>query len=271
MDSFVHNALLVNFEFVLTMADEGMVKMFRTLDESKLRGFLGVSGLVYEKSVTQFLENSMFGNAEIITIVSGVKVVADMSEMFSMNGAPFKLLSKKKDMEVEYQLLKNIVAKSLTVKAGSFDAVTTKCFEIIRIRRAAQPTVREDVTNGSWGIYGSTSPECVEHQVRSHRNIEESSFHQTRGCDKAAWGEGSKTCRAKKKKALQGSKQNVEGISRQTAQMRSKASFESVEHPLETIFMTKPVKRAHSKRTKKLKPLRAILAGAAQVTIPVLE
>ncbi|KZV46202.1 hypothetical protein F511_21353 [Dorcoceras hygrometricum] len=46
------------------------------------------------------------------------------SETFSTTDSPLCRSSKKKDMKVEYRLLNDIVAKSLTTNAGSFDAVT---------------------------------------------------------------------------------------------------------------------------------------------------
>ncbi|KZV50684.1 hypothetical protein F511_29288 [Dorcoceras hygrometricum] len=95
MASFVVNALQVNFESVLIMDDAGMVKMFRSLDTSE--GMVRFSGLPS-------------------------KAVADMKKMlFSVTDAPFKPSNKKKNMKVEYRLLHDIVAKSLSTKAGSFD------------------------------------------------------------------------------------------------------------------------------------------------------
>ncbi|KZV34158.1 hypothetical protein F511_30055 [Dorcoceras hygrometricum] len=121
MENFINNTLQFNFDSVLTMADEGMVKMFQTLEESGLRGFLGVSGSVYEHDLTQFYEKWMFVNGEIVSTVSE----------FSKTGAPFQTSSNKKDMKVEYRLLNDIVAKSLTAMAGSFDAMTIERFDIM--------------------------------------------------------------------------------------------------------------------------------------------
>ncbi|KZV31225.1 hypothetical protein F511_09419 [Dorcoceras hygrometricum] len=54
MASLTSNALHINFDFVLTLYDEGMVRMFCTLESSGLRCFLGVLGSVYEEALTQF-------------------------------------------------------------------------------------------------------------------------------------------------------------------------------------------------------------------------
>ncbi|KZV41376.1 hypothetical protein F511_37935 [Dorcoceras hygrometricum] len=60
MASFTINALQVNFESVLSMDNIELVKMFRSLEESGLRGFLGVSGSVFEGSLTDFFANASF-------------------------------------------------------------------------------------------------------------------------------------------------------------------------------------------------------------------
>ncbi|KZV49878.1 hypothetical protein F511_31684 [Dorcoceras hygrometricum] len=46
------------------------------------------------------------------------KALEDMKVVYSLAGAPFKPSSMKKEMKVEYRLLNDIVAKSLTAKAG---------------------------------------------------------------------------------------------------------------------------------------------------------
>ncbi|KZV14370.1 hypothetical protein F511_43515 [Dorcoceras hygrometricum] len=54
-----------------------------------------------------------------------------MKVMFSLSGVPFKPSNKKKEMKVEYCLINDIVAKSLTTKAVSFDVVTSERFEMM--------------------------------------------------------------------------------------------------------------------------------------------
>ncbi|KZV19196.1 hypothetical protein F511_19076 [Dorcoceras hygrometricum] len=159
MDYFTVNALQVNFEYVLSMDIAGMVKMFKSLEESGLRGFLGVSGSVFEGDLIEF-----FANATVIagTIVSTMtkrkmvvtkdvfaemfqlltegmvsfselpaKAVVEMKVLFSATGVPFRPPNKKKDMKVEYRMLHDIVAKSLSAKAISLDLVTTKKLEMM--------------------------------------------------------------------------------------------------------------------------------------------
>ncbi|KZV32871.1 hypothetical protein F511_23997 [Dorcoceras hygrometricum] len=130
MASFTVTALQVNIESMLSMDNAGMVKMFKSLEESGLRGFLGASGSVFEGALTEF-----FANASVIagTIVSTMakwkkvitkdvfvevfhlpskglvsfsglpaKAVADMKVLFSGADVPFRPPKKMKDMKVEY-------------------------------------------------------------------------------------------------------------------------------------------------------------------------
>ncbi|KZV32449.1 hypothetical protein F511_15707 [Dorcoceras hygrometricum] len=157
MASFTVSALQVNFESVLSMDNAGMVKMFKSLEESGFRGFL-VSGSVFEGALTELFANTSIIAGTIVSIVAKrrmvitkdvlrsvsssnrrivsflglpAKTVADMKVFFSAIDVPFRPLSKKKDMKVEYRLLHDIVAKSLSAKAGSFDVVTTEKFEMM--------------------------------------------------------------------------------------------------------------------------------------------
>ncbi|KZV49319.1 hypothetical protein F511_38899 [Dorcoceras hygrometricum] len=125
MASFTVNALQVNFESVLSMDNAGMVKMFKSLEESGLRVFLGASGSVLEGALTEFFANATVITETIVSTVAKRKIVImkDVNSEMSPN--------KKKDMKVEYRLLHDIVAKSLSVKAGSFDVATTEKFEMM--------------------------------------------------------------------------------------------------------------------------------------------
>ncbi|KZV17991.1 hypothetical protein F511_21147 [Dorcoceras hygrometricum] len=131
MASFIVNALQVNFESVLSMEDAGMVRMFRSLEQSGLRGFLGVSGSVFEGTLTQFFANAsmivgtvvntaanrnmvitmdVFAEAfhlpiEGMVSFSGLsaKEMVEMKALFSTSEAPFKPSNKKNDMKEEQQ------------------------------------------------------------------------------------------------------------------------------------------------------------------------
>ncbi|KZV18794.1 mucin-2-like [Dorcoceras hygrometricum] len=67
---------------------------------------------------------------EGLVIFSG-KAVADMKVLFSATTVSFKSSSKKKEMKVECRLLNDIVAKLMTNKASSFDAMRAGRFEMM--------------------------------------------------------------------------------------------------------------------------------------------
>ncbi|KZV18287.1 hypothetical protein F511_24254 [Dorcoceras hygrometricum] len=125
--SFTVNTLQVNFESVLSMEHEGMVKMFRSLAASGLRGFLG---MVITKSVIaeafQLPTEGMVGFTDLPS-----KAVAEMKMVFFGTDVPFRPSNKKKEMKVEFRLLHDIVAKELCAKARSFDVVTSAKLEIM--------------------------------------------------------------------------------------------------------------------------------------------
>ncbi|KZV47892.1 hypothetical protein F511_05615 [Dorcoceras hygrometricum] len=103
------NALRVNFDTMLTMEHSGMVKMFKSVEDSRLKIFLERSGSVYEEAILEFFTN--------VKILAGTIV----------NLAP----NKKRDMPIEFRLLHDIVAKDICAKAGSFDQVTSEKLDLM--------------------------------------------------------------------------------------------------------------------------------------------
>ncbi|KZV38510.1 hypothetical protein F511_40423 [Dorcoceras hygrometricum] len=57
--------------------------------------------------------------------------VYDARSIFSKKGVQVEIHGKKKHMKYEFRLLNDILAKAVTVKAGSFDAVTTEQFQMM--------------------------------------------------------------------------------------------------------------------------------------------
>ncbi|KZV58550.1 cell division control protein 2C-like [Dorcoceras hygrometricum] len=155
--SFIANAYQVHFESVLAIPDhEGMLNMFRALEASGLRGFLGCESVLYDKELEQFFDRALVQNGDITDAVSGKffsvsqsrfaeifaipteglvdffdvlkNMVYDARSIFSKSGEQVSTHGKKKFMTYEYLLLNDILAKAITVKAGSFDAVTNEHF-----------------------------------------------------------------------------------------------------------------------------------------------
>ncbi|KZV32751.1 hypothetical protein F511_31899 [Dorcoceras hygrometricum] len=155
--SFITYALQVDFESVLKISDhEGMVNMFKALEASGLCGFLGCPSVFYEKELEQFFDTALVQDGDITVAVSGkffaisetrfaevlklpTEGLVDLSEMpknlvydarsiFSKSGEPIPTYGKKRLMKYEFRLLNDLLAKSITVKAGSFNAVTHEIF-----------------------------------------------------------------------------------------------------------------------------------------------
>ncbi|KZV47983.1 hypothetical protein F511_32151 [Dorcoceras hygrometricum] len=69
---FPTNETWVNFDSVLEIQDnEGMVQMFRALEDTGLRGFLGCPSVLYEQELEQFFDTDMVQDGDITCAVSG--------------------------------------------------------------------------------------------------------------------------------------------------------------------------------------------------------
>ncbi|KZV28034.1 hypothetical protein F511_29822 [Dorcoceras hygrometricum] len=155
--SFISNALQVNFDSVLGFSDnEGMVNMFKSLESTGLCGFLGCPSVLYEDELVSFFANSIVKDNEVLSCVQGKFVeitedifasvfelptdgltylskvpkdlIFDAKSIFSMSGEPVKISCKKREMKYEFRLLNDILEKSVSVKAGSFDVVMHERF-----------------------------------------------------------------------------------------------------------------------------------------------
>ncbi|KZV36042.1 hypothetical protein F511_33362 [Dorcoceras hygrometricum] len=150
--SLTANALQVNFDSVLTFPEEGMVRMFKALESTGLRGFLGCPFVLYEQDLEQFFSVAFVKENEVISAVHGKFIglseelfagtfglptagltdlskvpkdlVYDAKSIFSASGEMVKTSCKNREMKFEFRLLNDILAKSVTVKFGSFDVVT---------------------------------------------------------------------------------------------------------------------------------------------------
>ncbi|KZV21078.1 pentatricopeptide repeat-containing protein mitochondrial [Dorcoceras hygrometricum] len=114
------DALQVNFDSVMSFPNEDMVQMFKGIESNGLRGFLGCLSVL-----VAFFAHSLLP-IEGLTYMDDVPKALINAEMtdFSTSGALIKTSCKKKEMKVEFRLLNDILAKTVTAKAGSFDAVT---------------------------------------------------------------------------------------------------------------------------------------------------
>ncbi|KZV57371.1 hypothetical protein F511_27683 [Dorcoceras hygrometricum] len=157
--SFYSNSVHVDFESVLAMGEPGMVSMFQALIASGLQGFLGCPAVVYEDALVEFFANGTVRDGLVVSSVNGVVVeiseelfaetfdlpvvgLADVSEMpkdkifdarsiVSLSGEPVILSGPKSQLKMHYRLLCDIMAKSISVKAGSFNEITVEKFSLL--------------------------------------------------------------------------------------------------------------------------------------------
>ncbi|KZV23396.1 hypothetical protein F511_43525 [Dorcoceras hygrometricum] len=129
-----------------------MVHMFETLIATGLKNFLGCPAVFYEAALTEFFTNGSVRDGLVGSTVNGVTVeisekvfaaafdlpidgltdlsdvpknlVFDARSLFSVSKEQVSISCLKKEMKIEYRLLHDILAKTLFVKVGSFDAVT---------------------------------------------------------------------------------------------------------------------------------------------------
>ncbi|KZV48317.1 hypothetical protein F511_29321 [Dorcoceras hygrometricum] len=141
------------------MEHAGMVRMFKNLEDTGLRGFLEGTTPLFESAIVEFLPNARVLAGTIVSTVCGQKLVvtedifsgtfklptegvqnfsgiptetiAEMRTRFSATTVPFQSSGKKRDFLFEYRLLHDIVAKPLCAKEGSFDKVTCEKFEFM--------------------------------------------------------------------------------------------------------------------------------------------
>ncbi|KZV52508.1 dystroglycan-like [Dorcoceras hygrometricum] len=156
--AFITYSYQINFESVLMMHDhDGILNMFKALETSGVRGFLGCESVLYEKELV--FETALVHGEDITGAVSGKffsisqaqfahvfalpteglinfsevpkDKVYDARTFFSKKGEQVEIHGKKKPMKYEFRLLNDILAKAVTVKAGSFDAVTVERFQMM--------------------------------------------------------------------------------------------------------------------------------------------
>ncbi|KZV25094.1 dystroglycan-like [Dorcoceras hygrometricum] len=141
------------------MENPGIVSVLNALMASGLEGFLGCPAVIYESELVDFFNNGFVRDGLVVSTVNGVPVefseqlfaetfelpidgLADLSEMpmdkifdsrsiVSFSGEPVSLSGRKGQMKIEYRLLCDIMAKSISVKAGSFNALTVEKFSLL--------------------------------------------------------------------------------------------------------------------------------------------
>ncbi|KZV17463.1 hypothetical protein F511_42377 [Dorcoceras hygrometricum] len=125
------NTVHVCFESVLAMDNAGLVAMFESLVDTGLKGFLGCSAVIHEAALLEFFANgSVRDGLVVLTDLSEIPkdLVFDARSIVSLSGEPVSMSGKKKELAIVFRLLCDILAKTISVKAGSFDAITQEKF-----------------------------------------------------------------------------------------------------------------------------------------------
>ncbi|KZV31961.1 actin-interacting protein 1-like [Dorcoceras hygrometricum] len=157
--SLVSNTNQVHFANVLAMDNSEMVAMFEALVASGLNGFLGCMSDIFESALIEFYQNASVRDGKVVSTVQGelveiseevfartfqlsVEGLIDINEVpndlifyarteFSFTGEQLTTSCKKREIKIEYRLISDIVAKSITVKAGSFDVLSDGATETV--------------------------------------------------------------------------------------------------------------------------------------------
>ncbi|KZV35358.1 hypothetical protein F511_37820 [Dorcoceras hygrometricum] len=105
--SYISNALQINFDSVLEITDNAeMVSMFKTLESTGLKGFLGCPSVLYERELEQFYDTAMVKEGDITCEVSGKVVVISEDRFAGMFGLPTEGLVNLSEEMVDKTLKK---------------------------------------------------------------------------------------------------------------------------------------------------------------------
>ncbi|KZV29093.1 hypothetical protein F511_06588 [Dorcoceras hygrometricum] len=80
--SLIANTLQIDFESVLRFPEECMAAMFKALESTGLRGFLGCSSGIYEADLVAFFQNALVRENSMVSTIQG-KSVEITEEQFS--------------------------------------------------------------------------------------------------------------------------------------------------------------------------------------------
>ncbi|KZV43321.1 hypothetical protein F511_35895 [Dorcoceras hygrometricum] len=128
--SLINNTVTFILPLSLPWTTPKTVAMFEALVASGLNGFLGCMSDIFETALVEFYQNASVRDGKVISSVQG-KSVEIFEEVFARTfQLPVDGLTdlNEWEMKIEFRLLSDILAKSIFVKAGSFDAVTHERF-----------------------------------------------------------------------------------------------------------------------------------------------
>ncbi|KZV38242.1 pentatricopeptide repeat-containing protein-like [Dorcoceras hygrometricum] len=131
--SFFSNSVHVDFESALAMGEPGSPSRFlREWDSEKWFVVSTVNGVAIEISEKLFAETfdlPVDGLADISEMPKDK--IFDARSIVSLTGEPVTLSGLKSQMKMHYHLLCDIMEKSISMKAGSFNAITVEKFSLL--------------------------------------------------------------------------------------------------------------------------------------------
>ncbi|KZV27701.1 hypothetical protein F511_28388 [Dorcoceras hygrometricum] len=192
----ISSSLHIAFDSIFDMDDAGLVQMFESFIVTGLKEFLGCPAVFYEAALAEFFENGSVRDGMVVSTIGGTTVeiseeifavefelpmegLTDLSEVpkylvFDARSLFFETKEQvgisclKREMKIEYHLLSDILAKTIYVKAGSFDAVTRERFFLMTVitfdvkvnwRRLLFDILKDMVTPGSRQAKGGSNDE----------------------------------------------------------------------------------------------------------------
>ncbi|KZV42976.1 dystroglycan-like [Dorcoceras hygrometricum] len=157
--AFYSKTVHIEFASILAMEIPSIVSVLHALTTSGLEGFLGCPVVVYESQLVEFFKNGLVRDDLVVSTVNGVSIeiskqllaetfelpvdglsellempkdkIYDARSIVSLSGEPVNLSGRKGQMKIEYRLLCDIMAKSISVKVGSFNALTVEKFALL--------------------------------------------------------------------------------------------------------------------------------------------
>ncbi|KZV36737.1 hypothetical protein F511_39090 [Dorcoceras hygrometricum] len=154
--SLISRSHHIDFDSVFRFDDAEIVQMFESLVTTGLMEFLGCPAIFHESALIEFFANGSVRDGMVVSTIGGIAVeiresvfaetfglptegMTDLSEvprnflsdaqsLFSASEKEVSTSCLKKEIKMQNRLLSDILAKSLFVKAGSFDAVTRDRF-----------------------------------------------------------------------------------------------------------------------------------------------
>ncbi|KZV18935.1 hypothetical protein F511_24438 [Dorcoceras hygrometricum] len=128
--ALIRNSQHISFDSVLAMDDVGLVAVFEAFVATGLNEFLGtIRGMIVEISENVFagaFQLPMDGLTDLSEVPKDL--VFYVRSIVLESGEQVSTSCKKREMKIEFRLLSDILAKTIFVKAGSFDAVTHELF-----------------------------------------------------------------------------------------------------------------------------------------------